>query len=41
MEDLVDMRARAANVFRQLGGRDTLLPHHIFYMLPDMHALKE
>ena len=41
VENLMDMRACAANVLRQLGGGDTLLPHHIFYMLPDMHALME
>ena len=36
-ENLVDMRAGAANVVGQLRGRRALLPHHLFDMLPDMH----
>ena len=36
-ENLVDMRAGAANVVGQLRGRRALLPHHLFYMLPDVH----
>ena len=36
-EYLVDIRAGAANVVGQLRGRHALLPHHLFYMLPDVH----
>ena len=36
-ENLVDMRAGAANVVGQLRGRRALLPHHLFNMLPDVH----
>ena len=36
-ENLVDMRAGAANVIGQFGGRLSLLPHYLFYMLPDVH----
>ena len=36
-EYLVDMRAGAADVVGQLRGRRSLLPHHLFNMLPDMH----
>ena len=36
-ENLVDMRASAANVVGQLRGRRALLSHHFFYMLPDVH----
>lgn len=36
-ENLVYMRASAANVVGQLCGRRALLPHHLFNMLPDMH----
>ena len=36
-ENLVDMRAGAANVVGQLRGRRALLPHHLFDMLPDVH----
>ena len=36
-ENLVDMRTGTANVVGQLGGRCALLPHHLFYMLPDVH----
>jgi hypothetical protein len=33
----MDMRAGAANVLGQLRGRNTLLPHYLFDMLPDVH----
>jgi hypothetical protein len=36
-ENPMDMRAGAANVLRQLCGRNTLLPHYLFDMLPDVH----
>jgi len=36
-ENLVDMRASAANIIGQLRGRRALLPHHLFDMLPDVH----
>ena len=36
-ENLVDMRASAANVVGQLRGRRALLPHHLFNMLSDVH----
>ena len=36
-ENLVDMRAGAANVVGQLRGRRALLPHHLLDMLPDVH----
>lgn len=31
------MRAGTANVLRQLCGRNALLPHYLFDMLPDVH----
>lgn len=37
-ENLVYMRAGAANVVGQLCGRRALLPHHLFDMLPDVHG---
>jgi hypothetical protein len=36
-ENPMDMRASTANVLRQLCGRNTLLPHYLFDMLPDVH----
>lgn len=36
-ENPVDMGAGAANVLGQLCGRNALLPHYLFDMLPDVH----
>ena len=36
-ENPVNMRSSAANVLRQLRGRNTLLLHYLFDMLPDVH----
>jgi hypothetical protein len=36
-ENLMHMGAGTANVFGQLCGRRTLLPHYLFYMLPNVH----
>jgi hypothetical protein len=37
VENPMDMRAGAANVLRQLCGRNALLPHYFLDMLPDVH----
>ncbi len=36
-ENPMDMRAGAANILRQLCGRNALLPHYLLDMLPDVH----
>ena len=36
-ENLVHVRAGAADVVGQLRGRHPLLSHYLFYMLPDVH----